>query len=281
MKKILIPLVLLTSFVIAQAGTINVKGSDTMVILGQRLAEQYMKLNKGTTIAVSGGGSGVGISALINKTTDICQASRDMKPKETQDATANGVKPYRAAIALDGIAVFVNTGNPVKTFTLAQLKGIYTGKITNWKEVGGPDKPIILYGRENSSGTYAFFKEHVMTNEDYAATMQAMAGTAALVNAVSKDANGIGYSGVAWDKGVHVVSIKKDEKSAAIAPIMETITNGTYPITRALYWFTNGTPTGEMKSLLNWVISADGQEIVKAAEYIPLPKDMALEELIP
>ena len=280
MKKIVVPIILLASFALASAGNITVKGSDTLVRLGQRWAEEYMKTNKGTVIQVSGGGSGTGIAALINGSTDICEASRDMKPQEYQDAAAKGVKPYRIAVALDGIAVFLNNDNPVKELTIAQLKGIYTGKITNWKMIGGPDKTIILYGRENNSGTYAYFKEHVLGDEDYAAETQTLPGTAAVVNAVSNDKNGIGYGGVAWEKNVKLLAIKKDDSSTAIVPTIETVTNGTYPISRELYWFFNGIPNGEIKSLLNWTLSSDGQKIAQEADYIPLPKEIAIKNQI-
>ena len=145
--------------------TITIKGSDTLVRLGQRWAEEYMKLNEGTVIQVSGGGSGTGIAALINGTTDICEASRDMKEKEYELAKKNGIEPFRVSVALDGIAVFLHIDNPVERLSIPQLKGIYTGQITNWKEVGGPDAHIILYGRENNSGTYASSKSMCSTRK--------------------------------------------------------------------------------------------------------------------
>lgn len=212
---------------------------------------------------------------MINGTTDICEASRDMKPQEYDDAKAKGVNPYRVSMALDGIAVFLNENNPVKELTLAQLKGIYTGSITNWKEVGGPSHSIVLYGRENSSGTYAYFKEKVLSNEDYAEATQTLPGTAAVVNAVAKDQYGIGYGGLAWGKGVKFVAVKADDKSPAIIPTNETVTNNTYPISRELYWFMNGTPIGAMKDFLNWALSPDGQKIAGETDYVPLPKEVA------
>jgi phosphate transport system substrate-binding protein len=257
------------------ANTITIKGSDTMVRLGQRWAEEYMKAHPDVVIQVSGGGSGTGIAALINGTTDICEASRDMKPQEYDDVKAKGNTAYRVSVALDGIAVFLNEANPVKELTLAQLKGIYTNSITNWKEVGGPSHSIILYGRENSSGTYAYFKEKVLSNEDYAEATQTLPGTAAVVNAVANDKFGIGYGGLAWGKGVKYVGVKRDDKSPAIEPSMETVTNNTYPISRELYWFTNGTPNGMVKNLLNWALSPDGQKLAQETDYVPLPKEVA------
>ena len=275
MKNLLIAALLILSVSAAFAGNITIKGSDTMVRLGQRWAEEYMKIHKEVTLQVSGGGSGTGIAALLNGGTDICEASRDMKPQEYTDATSKGVKPYRVAVALDGIAVFVNEANPVKELSLEQLRGIYTGSITNWKEVGGPSHPIILYGRENSSGTYAYFKEYVLKNEDYAEATQTLPGTAAVVNAVAHDKFGIGYGGIAWDKGVKPLAVKKDEQTPGVAPAMETVINGTYPISRELYWFFNSAPTGELKDFLNWALSGDGQKIAQETDYVPLPKEKA------
>lgn len=275
MKTILVAFALMLSAAVVSAGTITMRGSDTMVRLGQRWAEEYMKTHNSVTIQVSGGGSGTGIAALLNGSTDICQASRDMKPQEYTDAESKGIKPYRVAMALDGIAVFVNQANPVKELSLEQLRGIYTGSITNWKDVGGPSHIIILYGRENNSGTYSFFKEHVLKNEDYAEETQTLPGTAAVVNAVSKDQYGIGYGGIAWDKGVKAVAVKKDDKTAAVEPSVQTVVNGTYPISRELYWFVNGSPSGELKAFLNWALSADGQKLAQEIDYVPLPKEIA------
>ncbi len=280
MKKLTALLITLMAVTIAQAGNITIKGSDTMVQLGQRWAEEYMKAHKDVTIQVAGGGSGTGIAALINGATDICEASRDMKPQEYKNAEAKGIKPYRVAVALDGIAVFVHENNPVKELSLEQLKAIYTGSITNWKEVGGPSHSIVLYGRENNSGTYAYFKEHVLKNEDYHEATQTLPGTAAVVNAVAKDKYGIGYGGLAWGKGVKFVAIRNDDKSAAILPSINTVTDGSYPIARDLYWFFNGTPTGQLKDLLNWALSPDGQKIAESSDYIPLPADLAAKSII-
>ncbi len=282
MRKVtILTIALALLFGLAFAGsTITVKGSDTLVRLGQRWAEEYMKKNPGTIIQVSGGGSGTGIAALINGGTDVCEASRDMKEQEYKIAESKGIKPFRVSVALDGIAVFLNEANPVNEFTVDQLKGIYTGAITNWKEVGGSDHIIILYGRENNSGTYAFFKEHILKEEDYAERTQTLPGTAAVVNAVAKDKFGIGYGGIAWATGVKDAAIKKTDSSMAVKPSVETVVNGTYPISRELYWFFNGTPTGEMKKLLNWALSDEGQKVAKDIDYVPLPKEMAEKNMI-
>ena len=280
MRKIFALTAMLAVAGVAAAGNITVKGSDTLVRLRQRWAEEYMKTHPGAVIQVAGGGSGTGIPALINGTTDICEASRDMKPKEYEDARAKGVNPYRVAVALDGIAVFLNNQNPVKELSLEQLKGIYTGVIRDWKEVGGEPHTIILYGRENNSGTYAFFKEHVLKDEDYAENTQTLPGTAAVVNAVSKDKYGIGYGGVAWEKGVKHVAVKAKADSPGIVPTVETVTSGTYPISRELYWFFNGAPSGATKDLLNWALSEEGQKVAEATDYIPLPKEIAVKNMV-
>ncbi|MFH1893124.1 MAG: phosphate ABC transporter substrate-binding protein [Candidatus Zixiibacteriota bacterium] len=274
-----VTLALLFGLVIA-GNTITIKGSDTLVRLGQRWAEEYMKLNKGSVIQVSGGGSGTGIAALLNGTTDICEASRDMKEKEYTLAKKANIEPYRISVALDGIAVYLNEENPVKQFTLAQLKDIYTGVVTNWKAVGGPDARIILYSRENNSGTYAFFKEHVLKEEDYADETQTLPGTAAVVNAVSRDKNGIGYGGIAWAKGVKYANVKKDEKSPAVEPTIVNVTDGSYPISRELYWFFNGKPAGELKKLVNWALSPAGQKIAEDIGYVPLSKELAEANMV-
>ncbi|MCX6826138.1 MAG: phosphate ABC transporter substrate-binding protein [candidate division Zixibacteria bacterium] len=281
MKKVIAAAMILMIAGAAFAGdVITIKGSDTMIRLGQRWAEEYMKLNHGLTIQISGGGSGTGIAALINGGTDICQASRDMKEQEYTQAEASGHKAYRVSVALDGIAVFLNNENTVKELSLAQLKGIYTGSITNWKEIGGASHVIILYGRENSSGTYSFFKEHVLKNEDYADQTQTLPGTAAVVNAVSKDKYGIGYGGLAWASGVKFADVKKTDTSKAVTPSNETVSGGTYPISRELYWFFSGAPTGELKKLVNWALSPEGQKLAAEVDYVPLPKEMVEKNLI-
>ncbi|HOP06433.1 MAG TPA: phosphate ABC transporter substrate-binding protein [candidate division Zixibacteria bacterium] len=282
MKKLALMMVALVAvFSMAVAGSnITIKGSDTLVRLGQRWAEEYMKTNSETVIQVSGGGSGTGIAALLNGTTDVCEASRDMKEKEYKLAKDKGIDVYRISVALDGIAVFLNEGNPVNELSIPQLKGIYTGAITNWKEVGGKDARIILYGRENNSGTYAFFKEHVLDKEDYDAHTQTLPGTAAVVNAVAEDVNGIGYGGIAWAKGVKYASVKKDDTTAAVMPSVETVSNGTYPISRELYWFFNGKPTGDLQKLTNWALSEAGQKLSEEIGYVPLLKEMAEANMV-
>jgi phosphate transport system substrate-binding protein len=252
-------------------GTITIKGSDTMVVLGQRWAEEYMKKNPNTTIQVTGGGSGTGISALINGTTDICESSRAMKETEKKQlADKAGAPPVETTTAKDGVTVYVHESNPIKELTMAQLKGIFTGKITSWKEVGGPDAKIIPYTRENSSGTYVFFKEHVLENADFTPRAQAMPGTAAVVNAVAKDKVSIGYGGAAYSKGIKQLKVKKEASSPAIAPDEANIKSGTYPLSRPLFFYTRAKPSAEIRAFTDWVLSPEGQAIVTKVGYFPI-----------
>ncbi len=259
----------------AQGRSISIKGSDTMVILGQRWAEVYMQKNPGSKIQVTGGGSGVGIAALINGTTDIAEASRPMKDAEkNQLMQKRGFNTFELPVALDGLAVYVHERNPIKELTLEQLKKIYTGVAKNWKEVGGNDERILLYGRENSSGTYAYFKEHVLENADYYPTTQTLPGTAAVINAVSKDIRGIGYGGIAYLKGVKALKVKKDNATPGVEPSLENVQKNIYPISRFLYWYLAGQPKDQIKKLTDWVVSPDGQAVVNDVGYYPLPSDM-------
>jgi phosphate transport system substrate-binding protein len=255
----------------AQAGTITIKGSDTMVILGQRWAEEYMKKHPETVLQVTGGGSGTGISALINGTTDICESSRTMKPAEKEklrDRYNNS--GTEIPVARDGLAVYVNASSPLTEISIPDLKGIFSGKITNWKQIGGPDSNIIVYSRENSSGTYVFFKETVLQGMDFTARAQTMPGTAAVVNAVSKEKFGIGYGGAAYAKGIKILKVKKDAASPAINPEKATVENGTYPLARPLFFYLRNKASGEIKSFIDWVLSPEGQAIVEKVGYYPV-----------
>ena len=255
----------------AQAGNITVKGSDTMVLLGQRWAEEYMKRNPGTTLLVTGGGSGTGISALINGTTDICQASRAMKPAEKEKLRQRyKTTGTEIPVARDGLSVYVNASNPISELSLDQLKLIFTGKVQNWKELGGKDAKIIVYSRENSSGTYVFFKEHVLKNADYTVRAQSMPGTAAVVNAVAKEKNGIGYGGAAYAKGIKVLKVKQDAKSPGVAPDEARVKDGSYPLSRPLFFYLRDKPSGAIGKYVDWVLSPAGQSVVKKVGYFPI-----------
>jgi phosphate transport system substrate-binding protein len=252
---------------------VTVKGSDTMVILGQRWAEIYMSKNPGVTIQVTGGGSGTGIAALINGGTDICEASRPMKDNEKEQVRArHGSDVKEIPVALDGVAIYVNQSSPIQSLSAAQLKDIYTGKITNWRDVGGPDGKIVAYSRENNSGTYVFFKEHVLKNEDFARDTQTLPGTAAVVNAVSKDAASIGYGGIAYAKDIRAVPISRDGSSPPVQPSLATVQSGEYPLSRNLFFYTTGEPAGEAKAFIEWALGPEGQQICEAVGYYPLKK---------
>jgi phosphate transport system substrate-binding protein len=257
----------------ANAARITVKGSDTLVILAQKWAEVYMTKSPETKIQVTGGGTGTGFAALQNKTTDLCNASRKIRGAEISECIkAFGRRPTEYKVALDGLSVYVHESNPVKELTVEQVGLIFMGKIRNWKEVGGPDAPITLYSRENSSGTYEFFKENVLKGADFAASAQTMPGTAAVLQSVAKDKNGIGYGGAAYGAGAKHLKIKKDEGSPAIEPSEETVVNGTYPIWRYLYVYINpALDRGETAKYLAWMRSSEGQKVVKDIGYFPLP----------
>ncbi len=250
---------------------VTIKGSDTMVILAQRWAEKFMSKNPDVVLQVTGGGSGTGIAALINGTTEICNSSRKIKDSERAKlAEKYGSRGIEIKCALDGIALYVHQSNPVKELTLDQLKKMFTGKITNWKEVGGPDAKIILYSRENNSGTYVYFKEEVLNDEDFAPSALSLPGTAAVVNAVAKDKFGIGFGGAAYAEGVRDVGVKKDANSPALKPEMKSIKSGQYPISRFLYMYVIKRPTGNVKKYIDWALSKQGQKVVEEVGYFPI-----------
>ena len=253
------------------AETITVKGSDTMVILAQRWAERYMAAHPDVSIQVTGGGSGTGISGLINGTTDICNASRPMKKSERDKLKQRyGTLGVEIKCAQDGLSIYVHESNPVNELSLQQVKAIYSGVITNWKEVGGSDARIILYSRENNSGTYVYFKDNVLEGGDFAATAQNMPGTAAVVNAVARDKAGIGYGGAAYGKGIREMKIKRDASSPAYSPTLEAIRSGDYPIARYLYMYIRNRPAGVMKDYIDWILGDQGQTIVREVGYFPI-----------
>jgi len=260
----------------AHAGNITVKGSDTLVILAQKWAEVYARKNPETKIQVTGGGSGIGFAALQNRTTDLANASRKIRVKEIESCVkAFGKRPTEYKVALDGLSVYVNDANPVQNLSLEQLEGIFTGRIKNWNQIGGNDAPITIYSRENSSGTYEFFKEHVLKGRDFAATAQTLQGTAQVIQNVAKEKNGIGYGGGAYGSGVKHLKIKKDANSPAVEPTEESVVNGTYPIWRYLFIYVNpALDKDEVASYLTWIRSDDGQNVVKDVGYYPLPANL-------
>lgn len=255
-----------------QKQTLTIKGSDTMVILVQRWTEVFPDKTK-VQFQVTGGGSGTGISSLINGTTDICSSSRPIKPNEVRQLRdkfhSNGVE---VRVARDGIAVYLNEKNPVQNLTVGQVRRIFTGEITNWKELGGNDAHIVLYSRENNSGTYEFFKEHVLQKQDFASQTQHMVGTGALVNAISKDAHAIGFGGIAYASGVKAAALAFDEKSRYVLPKEEEILSGSYPVSRLLYFYLKERPSSVTKSFIDWVIGKEGQAVVSEVGYLPTKK---------
>lgn len=269
MKRFLLTLAL--ALPVFAARPLSIKGSDTMVIMNARLAEAFMAANPAIQIQITGGGSGVGIAALINGTTDIAASSRPIKSSETEKLKERfATVGHAVPIARDGLSVYLNDKNPVKELTLAQIRDIYTGRITNWKQVGGDDAQIILYSRENSSGTYTYFKDNVLLGKDFAPRAQTLQGTAAVVNAVARDANGIGYGGAAYAKGIRFAAVKKDANSPAVLPSLATVRSGQYPISRFLYFYTRVKPAKEMKAFLDWATGPQGQELVTKVGYFPI-----------
>lgn len=255
------------------SATLTIKGSDTMVILAQKWAQAFMEKNPGKELQVSGGGTGTGIAALINGTADLANASRPMKEREEKQlAERRGVDPQRFRVALDALAVYVPTSNEIESLTIPQLKKIFRGQVNTWKELGGEDRPIVLYSRENNSGTYAYFKEHVLENEDFAAAAQTLPGTAAVINAVSKDPGGIGYGGIAYGEGVRTVKVATADDEP-VEPSMENATNGKYPLSRFLNVYSAGEPSGLAKDYLDFILSPAGQQVVEGVGYYPLPKE--------
>jgi phosphate transport system substrate-binding protein len=257
---------------------LQVKGSDTEVNLVQRLAEMYMKKDPNASIAVTGGGSGVGIAAIINKTTDLCNSSRPMKDSEVAKAKANGVNPVGVAFAVDGLSVIVNTKNSVKNLTIDQIGQIYRGEVSNWKQLGGPDSPITLYGRQPNSGTFVFFREHVV-NGDYSNKMNQMNGNAQILEAVKKDAGGIGYVGIGYvvddagkvASGINVLEVAKDSRSKPTSPLQpENIMSGAYPITRPLYQYFDKNNQAKVEGFIKFELSPEGMAIIKKDGFYPL-----------
>lgn len=259
-----------------QTGNIVVKGSDTMVNLASAWAEAYQLKNPGVKISVSGGGSGFGITALIDGTTDLCNNSRPWKEEEIERAkTEKGFEPVSTVVALDGVSVVVNPQNPVNDLTLDQLAAIYSGKITNWAEVGGVDAPIVVLSRDSNSGTHVFFKEHVVQAKDkkaeYGDDVQFLPTSQSIHDEVARNPNAIGYFGLGYvsDK-VKVLGIRKDASSPPVSPTLETIKDGSYPVARPLFVTSRGEPEGIIKDYLNWILGPEGQQIVRELDFVPI-----------
>jgi phosphate transport system substrate-binding protein len=256
------------------SGSVTVKGSDTMVNLASAWAEAFSNENSKVSISVTGGGSGTGIAALINKQTDIANASRAMKDEEKQDAEGNGVNPVETQVALDGLSVVVNPSNPVSELSIPQLSDIYSGKVTNWKDVGGNDASIVVLARDTNSGTHVFFKEHVVQYQEkleYGSDVQFMAATQAGFDEVAGNENAIMYGGLGYvTDEVKPLGVKKDASSPAVHASIETVKSGEYPVARPLFVYTNGEPTGVLKAYIDWILSDEGQAVVEELEFVPI-----------
>nr|MBC7245024.1 PstS family phosphate ABC transporter substrate-binding protein [Chloroflexota bacterium] len=256
--------------------TIENKGSDTMVNLALAWAEAYMQLHPEVRISVTGGGSGTGIAAMINGMVDIANASREMKPEEIAAAKANGINPVEFTVARDAIAVVVHPSNPVQQLTLQQISDIYTGKITNWRQVGGENRPIVLLSRESNSGTYVYFLENVIRLGKKESTLLFSPETLLMPSSegisceVRQNPNAIGYDGLGYvTPDQKVIAVAEDDGGPYVLPSVETVNDGTYPIARPLYMYTAGEPRGQIKAYLEWILS-DGQALVSQLGFVPL-----------
>ncbi|MBI3960644.1 MAG: phosphate ABC transporter substrate-binding protein [Chloroflexi bacterium] len=264
----------------SQQRAIQNKGSDTLVNLALAWAEAYREVDPSVSIAVTGGGSGTGIAALINGTVDIANASRQMKDKEYEAARANGIEPVEFTVAIDALAIVVNLENPVSELSIDQLADIYTGRITNWQEVGGNDAPIVLLSRETNSGTHVYFLEEVVRkgasdNTDiFAPQTLLMPSSVGITSEVRRNPNAIGYDGLGYVDTSHekTIAVAKDANSAFVLPTVASGADGSYPISRDLYMYTAGQPTDAIATYLAWILGPEGQRIVAELGFVPLPE---------
>lgn len=258
--------------------TLQNKGSDTLVNVALAWAEAYRDVEPDVAIAVTGGGSGTGIASLINGTVDIANASRAMKDKEIEEARANGIEPLEHVVAIDALAIITNLENPVSELSIPQLSDMYTGRITNWKEVGGKDAQIILTSRETNSGTHVYFLEEVVRrgekeNEDiFAPHTLLMPSSVGITSEVRRNPNAIGYDGLGYVDAEHekIISIAADSESEYIQPTVQSASDGIYPLARNLFMYTAGEPTGDLADYLAWILGEDGQQIVANLGFVPL-----------
>lgn len=265
------------AFAASNKNSIQIKGSDTMVNLGQAWAEAFNKNNPEVNIAVTGGGSGTGIAALIAGSADIAECSRTMKEKEIDKAKENGITPVEFTVALDGLAVVVHPDNPLAKLTIDELSDIFTGKITNWKDLGGEDLVIVILSREVNSGTHLYFKEHVLRRgnekgtEEFSPMALLMPSSQAIADEVSQNPNAIGYYGMGYiSPAQKVIAVAKDKNSLYVEPKLENVKNGKYPISRPLLMYTQGEPEGMVKAFIDFTLSPEGQEIVVKTDFVPV-----------
>ncbi len=259
------------------AVSIENKGSDTIVNMALAWAEAYGPRHPEVQIAVTGGGSGTGIAALINGTVDMANASRQIKPEERELAEANGVEPVEHVVAGDAIAIVVHPSNPVDGLTIPQLSDIFSGKITNWRQVGGEDRPLVLLSRESNSGTHVFFLEEVVRQSDeddgtlFSPDTLLMPSSEGISAEVRQNPNAIGYDGLGYvTDDQKVVAVAPAAGQPYVPPTIETVKDGSYPIARGLYIYTAGQPQGAVLEYLNWIVGPEGQAIVRELGFVPL-----------
>lgn len=280
MRKLITILIALTLSLLgckASDKGIEVKGSDTLLELVQMMGETFINKTK-IAVNVSGGGSGVGIAALINNSTDIADSSRPIKDKEIQDAISKGIEPIEVKIGIDAIAVIVHPKNPINELNAQQLGAIYKGDLKNWKDIGGNDKPISLYGRQENSGTYVFFQEHLLEKKDYSANMKRMNGNAQIIESIKTDEAGIGYVGIGYitgekgeNKSIKILAIVGKNNKSLLPTNIEAVYKGEYEISRYLFQYISKAKfTGKVKEFIEFELSPEGQEIVKKVGFYPL-----------
>lgn len=252
--------------------TVRVKGSDTLVHLSSAWAEKFMAANPGIEVAVTGGGSGTGLSALINGTTDLANSSRAIKDLEKGALEGKGATVKEYIVGRDGIAVIVNPSNPVSALTMEQVKQLYTGQVGKWKGVGGAEGKVVLYTRDSSSGTFAFFQEHVLKLKDYSVRSRRLASNSAIVQAVSEDLNAVGYVGLGYIKEagskIKVLKISQNASSPAVMPSVATVKDNSYPISRPLYVYGKGEAQGAVKTFVDYMLSPEGQTVVEEMGFV-------------
>ncbi|MGA1868081.1 MAG: phosphate ABC transporter substrate-binding protein [bacterium] len=256
---------------------IQIKGSDTMVNLGQTWAEAYVNKHPASMIAVTGGGSGTGIAALISGTAEIAETSRKMTEKEILLAKSKGYDPQEFIVALDALAVVVHPDNPVGKLTMDELAKIFTRALKNWKEVGGNDQPIVLLSREVNSGTHIYFKEHILKRKgardttEFSPTALLMPSSQAIADEIAQNINAIGYYGMGYvGEKQKALAIAQDKDSLYFKPTIENVRSENYPISRPLLMYTQNKPQGLVKEFLNFVLSDEGQQLVKEIEFVPI-----------
>ena len=271
MKTLIVTTAVILTGIFSHAQKLTVKGSDTVLPLTQKEAETYMEKNTSASITVIGGGSGVGIAAFLDGTTDIAMSSRKIKMSEKMKLQDAGKAYKEVIIAFDALSVIVNPANKVKQLTREQIEGIFTGKITNWKDVGGDDAKIIAYSRESSSGTYEFFKDHVLNGKNYGSAILMMPATGAIVQSVSQTKGAIGYIGFAYmEKTVSPLNISYDKGKTFVEPTVANAKNKSYPVVRPLYYYYLTKDGAKVKSFIDYILSEEGQKVVNDVGYITL-----------